>query len=264
MADKLRIDKLLAHMGFGTRSEIKRAVKIGKVAVDGKVVKDSGLIVVPAEQTVTFDGEKVAYRDVIYLMLNKPQGVISATEDGRERTVIDLLASEDCLLKPFPVGRLDKDTVGLLLLTNDGGLAHELLSPRKHVDKTYEALVQGNVNEDDVKAFQEGVTLDDGYVTLPAQLQLMNRSLPRQSDASSAEQEGDSLPPVHSLIHLTIHEGKFHQVKRMFEAVGKKVVTLKRLSMGPLTLDEYLPEGHYRELTEEEVHQLKAHRGSGK
>ncbi|MFF2887820.1 pseudouridine synthase [Paenibacillus sp. NPDC057967] len=264
MAEKLRIDKLLAHMGFGTRSEIKRAVKQGKVAVDGKVVKDSGLIVTPDEHTVTYDGETVVYRDVIYLMLNKPQGVISATEDGRERTVIDLLAPEDRLLNPFPVGRLDKDTVGLLLLTNDGGLAHELLSPRKHVDKTYEALVLGNVNEDDVKAFQEGVTLDDGYVTLPAELQVLNRSLSPRPEGSTADSSGDQSSPVHSLIRLTIREGKFHQVKRMFEAVGKKVLTLKRVSMGTLMLDEYLPEGHYRELSGDEVEQLKAHRGSGK
>lgn len=263
MAEKLRIDKLLAHMGFGTRSEIKRAVKMGKVAVDGKIVKDSGLIVSPAEHKVTFDGETVVYRNVIYLMMNKPQGVISATEDGRERTVIDLLAPEDRLLSPFPVGRLDKDTVGLLLLTNDGVLAHELLSPRKHVDKMYEALVQGNVNEDDATAFQAGVTLDDGYVTLPAELQVLSRSLPRDSDGAIAG-GGDQSAPVQSLIRLTIREGKFHQVKRMFQAVGKKVLTLKRVSMGPLKLDEYLPEGHYRELTEEEVELLKAHRGTGK
>ncbi|RJE89834.1 rRNA pseudouridine synthase [Paenibacillus sp. 1011MAR3C5] len=264
MAEKLRIDKLLAHMGFGTRSEIKRAVKMGKVAVDGKVVKDSGLIVAPAEHTVTYEGETVIYRDVIYLMMNKPQGVISATEDGRERTVIDLLAPEDRLLNPFPVGRLDKDTVGLLLLTNNGQLAHELLSPRKHVDKTYEALVLGNVNEDDVKAFQEGVTLDDGYETLPARLQVLSRSLQDVQEDSSSVQAGEQASAVQSLIRLTIQEGKFHQVKRMFEAVDKTVLTLKRVSMGPLTLDEYLPEGHYRELTLEEVELLKAHRGSGK
>lgn len=264
MAEKLRIDKLLAHMGFGTRSEIKKAVKMGKVAVDGKVVKDSGLIIVPAEQTVTYDGETVVYRDVVYLMLNKPQGVISATEDGRERTVIDLLAHEDRLLNPFPVGRLDKDTVGLLLLTNDGQLAHELLSPRKHVDKTYEALVLGDVGEDDVRAFQAGVTLDDGYVTLPAQLVILNQSAAEQPDDLTAESEEGYRSVVYSLIRLTIHEGKFHQVKRMFEAVGKKVVALKRLSMGPLTLDEELPEGQYRELTERELELLKAHRGGSR
>ncbi|RIX54086.1 rRNA pseudouridine synthase [Paenibacillus nanensis] len=249
MAEKLRIDKLLAHMGYGTRSEIKKAVKQGKVTVDGKAVKDSGLIVDPAVQTVAYEGETVVYRDVIYLMLNKPAGVISATEDGRDRTVIDLLEPEDRLLNPFPVGRLDKDTVGLLLLTNDGQLAHELLSPRKHVDKTYEAWVLGDVGDADASAFRSGVELDDGYVTMPADLAVLEK---RQAD----EAEG-----MKSLIRLTIREGKFHQVKRMFEAVGKKVLTLKRISMGPLTLDEQLAQGEYRELTEEEVELLRAHRG---
>lgn len=249
MAEKLRIDKLLAHMGYGTRSEIKKAVKQGKVTVDGKAVKDNGLIVDPAVQTVAYEGEAVVYRDVIYLMLNKPAGVISATEDGRDRTVIDLLQPEDRLLNPFPVGRLDKDTVGLLLLTNDGQLAHELLSPRKHVDKTYEAWVLGDVGGTDASAFQSGVELDDGYVTMPADLTVLEK---RQADKA----EG-----MESLIRLTIREGKFHQVKRMFEAVGKKVLTLKRISMGPLTLDEQLAQGEYRELTEEEVGLLRAHRG---
>lgn len=250
MADKLRIDKLLAHMGFGTRSEIKKAVKQGKVSVDGAVVKDSGLIVNPSVQTVYFEGETVRYRDVVYLMLNKPQGVISATEDGRERTVIDLLDPEDRLLSPFPVGRLDKDTVGLLLLTNDGQLAHELLSPRKHVDKTYEALVQGDVGEADVSAFLAGVELDDGYVTMPAELSVLEQRTGEDDDLS-----------VRSYIRLTIREGKFHQVKRMFESVGKRVLTLKRVTMGPLSLDEGLKQGEYRELTEKEVELLRAHRG---
>lgn len=248
MADKIRIDRLLAHMGFGTRSEIKKAVKQGKVTLDGAVVKDSGLHVHPSVQTLYFEGEAVRYRDVVYFMLNKPQGVISATEDGRERTVIDLLAPEDRLLNPFPVGRLDKDTVGLLLLTNDGQLAHELLSPRKHVDKTYEALVQGDVGDSDVSAFLAGVELDDGYVTMPAELTVLERI-------------ADYGEGVRSYIRLTIREGKFHQVKRMFESAGKKVLMLKRVAMGPLSLDEGLQQGEYRELTEMEVALLRAHRG---
>ena len=238
MTERLRIDKLLAHMGLGTRSEIKKAVKQGKVMLDGIVVKDSGMIVNPSVQAVAYEGEPVVYRDVVYLMMNKPQGVISATEDGRERTVIDLLEPEDRLLQPFPVGRLDKDTVGLLLLTNDGQLAHELLSPRKHVDKTYEAWVLGDVGEVDVEAFARGVELDDGYVTMPAELTILEKE-----EASEAENDRrDDLPAskTKSLIHLTIREGKFHQVKRMFEAVGKKVLALKRISMGPLRLDEEL------------------------
>lgn len=246
MSKRIRIDKLLAHMGLGTRSEIKKAVKLGKVTIDGRVVKDSGLIVDPEQANVAFDGVPVVYRDMVYFMLNKPQGVISATEDGRERTVIDLLEPEDRLREPFPVGRLDKDTVGLLLLTNDGQLAHELLSPRKHVAKTYEALVQGDVGEADKQTFAAGVTLDDGYVTMPADLQILQH-----------EQREDEL---FSSVSLTITEGKFHQVKRMFEAVGKKVVYLKRISMGPLKLDESLPEGSYRELSDDEVELLRTHR----
>lgn len=258
MAEKLRIDKLLAHMGRGTRSEIKKAVKSGKVSVDGKVVKDSGMIVDPSAQAVSFEGERVSYRNVVYFMLNKPAGVVSATEDNRDRTVIDLLMPEDTLLGPFPVGRLDKDTVGLLLLTNDGALAHELLSPRKHVDKTYEALVSGNVDGSDIEAFASGVTLDDGYVTMPSELVVLEV---RHDADGSANDEEDA---VTSLIRLTIREGKFHQVKRMFQAVGKRVLTLKRISMGPLKLDESLPEGRYRELTDEEVELLKAHRGASR
>lgn len=246
MSKRIRVDKLLAHMGCGTRSEIRRAAKLGKVTVDGKVIKDSGIIVDPDHAVVEFEGVPVVYRDTVYFMLNKPQGVISATEDGRERTVIDLLHANDRLREPFPVGRLDKDTVGLLLLTNDGQLAHELLSPRKHVAKTYEAIVQGDVGEEDIGQFRLGVTLDDGYVTLPAELQIIER-----------EQRDNEM---FSSISLTITEGKFHQVKRMFEAVGKKVVYLKRVSMGPLMLDETLPEGSYRELTEDEVEQLRLHR----
>lgn len=250
MSERLRIDKLLAHTGYGTRSEIKKAIKAGLVYVDGVKVKDSGLIIIPSEQEVTFSGEVVNYRSTIYLMMHKPQGVISATEDGRERTVIDILEFEDTLLHPFPVGRLDKDTTGLLLLTNDGQLAHELLSPKKHVDKTYEALVLGNVDEGDIEKFAQGVTLDDGYVTKPAKLIIME------------QQERDE--GLCTRIQLTITEGKFHQVKRMFLAVGKQVLTLHRLTMGPLTLDEELSAGEYRELTDEEVELLKAHRSTGK
>lgn len=247
VSEKLRLDKLLAHAGYGTRSEIKKAIKAKSVYVDGQVVTDSGLIVKPEQQEIMFNGDRVHYQSVIYLMLNKPQGVISATEDGREKTVIDLLEPKDRLLEPFPVGRLDKDTTGLLLLTNDGQLAHELLSPKKHVDKTYEALVLGAVTEDDVTQFTDGVTLEDGYKTKSAHLVILEY----------VEKEGST----YTKTKVTIHEGKFHQVKRMFIAVGKQVVKLKRLSMGPLTLDETLPLGQYRALTEEEITKLKKHRG---
>ncbi|MFC3345403.1 pseudouridine synthase [Paenibacillus abyssi] len=250
MKKRMRLDKMLSHMGYGTRSEIKKAVKQGKVTLNGKTVKDSGLSIDPEQEDVTWEGERVVYRDVVYLMLNKPQGVISATEDTRDRTVIDLLEPEDQVLQPFPVGRLDKDTEGLLLLTNDGQLAHELLSPRKHVDKTYEARVRGEVNETDRLLFAAGVTLDDGYVTMPAALQVL------KVEKAAAMEEPESW------IQLTIKEGKFHQVKRMFEAVGKKVTYLRRISMGPLKLDPSLPLGSYRELTDEEVELLRSHRGT--
>ncbi|MFC4778585.1 pseudouridine synthase [Paenibacillus sp. GCM10023252] len=249
--NRMRLDKLLAHTGYGTRSEIKKAVKQGRVTVNGELAKDSGLTLDPFAAEVTYDGERVSYRDTIYLLMNKPPGVISATEDSRDRTVIDLLEPQDRLLEPFPVGRLDKDTVGLLLLTNDGQLAHDLLSPRKHVPKTYEALVLGKVDEEDVKAFSLGVTLDDGYVTMPGRLVLV-------SYEEGVRQAGDAeAGDVLSRIQLTIMEGKFHQVKRMFAAVGKKVIYLQRIAMGPLTLDEGLEEGSYRELTEAELESLR-------
>ncbi|MFC5653416.1 pseudouridine synthase [Paenibacillus solisilvae] len=242
MAKRMRLDKLLANMGYGTRSEIRRVVKQGIVTVDGVIIKDFGLILDPDAADVRFDGEKVVFREVIYVMLNKPQGVVSATEDKRDRTVIDLLDPDDRVLEPFPVGRLDKDTEGLLLLTNDGKLAHELLSPRKHVPKIYEAHVLGEVGVEDIRAFAAGVELDDGYKTMPAQLII---------DGHETAQEG----PL-SRITLTIHEGKFHQVKRMFEAVGKKVVYLRRIAMGPLQLDPHLKLGDYRALTESELESL--------
>ena len=243
MKKTIRLDKVLSHMGLGTRSEIKKWAKQGRIMVNDRLVKDTGLQVQTEEDDIRLDGERIHYREFIYLMLNKPAGVISATEDRYDQTVIDLLGDEERGFEPFPVGRLDKDTVGLLLLTNDGKLSHELLSPRKHVPKTYIANVIGDVGESDITAFQAGVTLDDGYVTKPAELTILHH------DRAGAE--------VISRIQLTITEGKFHQVKRMFESVGKKVVYLQRISMGSLTLDTELAEGQYRELTAEELAGLK-------
>lgn len=237
-----RLDKVLTHMGYGSRSDIKKQVKQGTITVNGQTVKDSGLQVHPYHDQIEVNGERVDFREHIYIMLHKPPGVISATEDLRERTVLDLLSAEERHFEPFPVGRLDKDTEGLLLLTNDGKLAHELLSPRRHVPKTYEAVVSGHVTEEDVHHFAAGVELDDGYVTLPAQLTILRHEYSQQADKE-----------VISYISLVVHEGKFHQVKRMFEAVGKRVTYLKRTAMGPLRLDEQLPLGSYRELTQEEL-----------
>lgn len=242
-AKKLRIDKILSHLGISTRSESKKLAKQGRIMVDGQPVKDSGLQVDPDHSVIEVDGQTIRYREFVYLLLNKPQDVVSATEDKRDRTVIDLLDAEYAAFEPFPVGRLDKDTEGLLLLTNDGQLAHELLSPRKHVPKTYEAVVLGAVDEADGEAFKLGVELDDGYRTMPAELEIVRRY------QSESEEYSD--------IRLTIMEGKFHQVKRMFEAVGKKVVFLKRISMGTLELDPALAPGEYRELSEEELKGLR-------
>lgn len=234
-----RLDKILSHMGVGTRSELKKMVKQGRILVDGKAVKDSGMQVNTETNVIEADGERIVYRETIYLMLHKPPGVVSATEDARDKTVLDLLRKEDRIFDPFPVGRLDKDTEGLLILTNDGPLAHDLLSPRKHVPKTYEARVLGKVDDEDVQRFKAGIQLDDGYEAMPAELTVLHYE---------ETEEG-----VISSISLIIHEGKFHQVKRMFQAVGKRVVYLKRVAMGDLKLDTELPIGRYRELTADEL-----------
>lgn len=234
----MRIDKLLSNSGFGSRKDVKALLKQGAVSVDGVPVKDPALHVDPDSGEVTVYGDPVDYREFIYVMMHKPPGVISATEDTRDRTVVDLLPYEYRRFKPFPVGRLDKDTEGLLLLTNDGKLSHELLSPKKHVGKTYYAVIEGEVTEADGDAFRQGVELDDGYVTKPAELSILR---------SGPESE----------IELTITEGKYHQVKRMFESRGKQVTYLKRLTMGPLELDPALGTGDWRELSEDELAALK-------
>ncbi|GGC94235.1 pseudouridine synthase [Thalassobacillus devorans] len=234
----MRIDKLLSHMGYGTRKEVKALLKSGNVRVNESSVNSPKIHVDPERDQVTVYGEMVEYREFIYLMMNKPDGLVSATEDAVEETVIEILQPEDLIFEPFPVGRLDKDTEGLLLITNDGQLAHRLTSPKKDVGKTYFAVIDGEVTDADIEKFNKGVTLDDGYVTKSGQLQIL---------VTGAVSE----------IELTITEGKYHQVKRMFEAVGKRVTYLKRISMGTLKLDEDLAPGEYRELSDEEVAYLK-------
>lgn len=234
----MRIDKFLSNMGYGSRKEVKILLKSKAVEVNGSEIRDPKVHINELSDEVTVGGELVEYAEFIYLLMNKPQGVISATEDKYDQTVIDLLADEEQNFEPFPVGRLDKDTEGFLLLTNDGKLAHELLSPKKHVDKRYFAIIDGGVTAADGAAFENGVVLDDGYKTKPAVLKILK---------SGAVSE----------IELTITEGKFHQVKRMFQSVGKEVTYLKRLSMGPLELDPALALGEYRHLTEEEIDLLK-------
>ncbi|MCY6369728.1 pseudouridine synthase [Clostridium ganghwense] len=234
-----RLDKVLSNLGYGTRKEIKALIKSGEVEVDGKVVKDNGLKVKAEECIIKVFGEEINYRKYIYIMMNKPDGVVSATFDNYDETVIDLLEYEDSVFKPFPVGRLDKDTEGLLLITNDGELNHRLTSPKWHVDKVYYAEINKIVDEEDIKAFENGIVLDDGYNCLPAKLEIIN------ADKNGSE------------VYVTVQEGKFHQVKRMFEAVDKEVVYLKRVKMGNLTLDENLELGQYRELSDEELLCLK-------
>ena len=232
----IRLDKYLSDMGMGTRSRIKKEIRSGQVIVNGKPICRPELKINTDQDEVLFQGEPVTYEEYEYYMLNKPAGVISAASDRQETTVVDLIKDRkrDDL---FPVGRLDKDTEGLLIITNNGELAHRLLSPKKHVDKVYFAKVKGIVTEDDIECFAQGLDIGDEKPTLPAELVI----------CSSDEISG---------ILLTIREGRFHQVKRMFQAVGKEVVYLKRLRMGGITLDDRLKPGEYRRLTEEEVDRL--------
>ncbi|MBE5949353.1 MAG: rRNA pseudouridine synthase [Lachnospiraceae bacterium] len=233
----LRLDKYLADMQYGTRSQIKEIIRKGRITVDGAVIKSADIKVIPGTNVVTVDGVSVSYAEFEYYILNKPAGVVSATEDNSCKTVLDCI--EDKQRKDlFPVGRLDKDTEGLLLITNDGQMAHALLSPKKHVDKVYYAEIDGDFDSEMKEKLERGVSLGD-FVTMPAVIKILEK--------------GQEL----SKIEITIREGKFHQVKRMFEAVGRNVTYLKRLSMGPLKLDEALFPGDYRVLTEEELGELK-------
>ena len=236
----MRLDKFLVEMGKGSRSQIKEMAKKGRIQVNGTVIKATDGKIDPEKDVVLLDGQPVSYAHTEYFMLNKPAGTVSATEDGKYPTVISLI---DAALRKdlFPVGRLDLDTEGLLLITNDGAMAHELLSPKKHVDKVYYAKVSGIVSEEDKAAFLQGVnigTKEKEEWTRPGELQIL--------------EVGEEV----STIRLTIREGKYHQVKRMFQAVGKEVLYLKRESMGTLTLDPLLTPGSYRALTEKEQKEL--------
>ena len=233
---KIRLDKFLADMGFGTRSQVRQQIAGGNVTVNGLPARRPELKVDTDKDRVLFCGTEAAYAQYEYYMLNKPAGVVSATEDKKERTVLDLL-QERKRKDLFPVGRLDKDTEGLLLITNNGDLAHRLFAPGRHVDKVYYAEIDGKVTREDAELFRAGVDIGDKKKTMPAFLEIL----------SSADR---------SEILLTIREGRFHQVKRMFHAVGKEVLFLRRIQMGPLKLDEKLRPGEYRRLTKEEVEKL--------
>lgn len=234
----MRLDKYLADCGVGSRKEARACIRGGRVTVNGSVARTDGQQVQEGADSVCIDGEELIYRRYLYLMLNKPAGVVSATQDKQYKTVLDLVPSQYRHFDLFPVGRLDIDTTGLLLLTNDGALAHRLTSPRHHADKVYEAEVAGTAGDEDRKQFREGIRLEDGYLCMPAELCVL--------EAGAV-----------STVRLTIQEGKFHQVKRMFEAVGKRVLSLRRLSMGGVELDETLGEGELRPLTEQEIAVLK-------
>ncbi|MDJ1111590.1 MULTISPECIES: pseudouridine synthase [Macrococcus] len=233
----MRLDKFLGNHGFGTRKEVKLLVKRGAVKINDVLVKKADIKIVPENDTVTVYDEAVVYEPFVYIMLNKPAGYISSTKDYKDETVLELIDGLEHY-DLHPVGRLDKDTEGLLILTNDGQFSHDVLSPRKHVNKTYFARVDGYVTDETVELFKAGVTLDDGYKAMPAELQIV-----RAGEISEIE--------------LVIQEGKFHQVKRMFKAVDMTVIYLKRIKMGGLPLDESLAPGAYRKLTLEEINFVK-------
>ena len=237
--EKQRLDKIIASTGKWSRKEVKNLIRHGQVLVDGLPAAGPEEKADPEAAEIVVNGERLTYQRYTWIMLNKPAGYLSATEDGRGKTVLDLLAQELRRQGLFPVGRLDKDTEGLLLLTNEGGLAHDLLSPRHHVDKVYYARVAGHLTEEDCQAFAAGMTLDDGLVCQSAVLEIL-----------SAGEESEA--------HVTLREGKFHQVKRMLAYRGKPVLYLERGKMGNLTLDPDLPRGEYRFLTAEEVENLRS------
>lgn len=233
----MRLDKFLTELGIGTRSEVKKLIKAKKILVNGETVVKPEQKIDELSDVVWYQGRQLLYQKQEYYLFHKPAGCVTATEDRTHTTVMDYL--KDIKRKDlFPVGRLDLDTEGLLLITNDGQMAHELLSPVKHVPKTYYARINGTVTEEDVNLFQKGVDIGEAKPAKPATLEII-------------------LAGEESEVYVTITEGKFHQVKRMFHAVGKEVVYLKRISMGPLTLPDDLAKGAYRPLNEEELMQLQ-------
>ncbi|MCX7774301.1 MAG: rRNA pseudouridine synthase [Clostridia bacterium] len=233
----MRLDKFLKDQGLASRADLKEYIKKGQVTVNHAIVKDPGHHVDPDQDEVLLKGQPVKYQQFVYYMLNKPKGVITATEDKTMETVLDLLPESIRRREVFPVGRLDRDTEGLLLITNNGVFAHDLLAPKKHVVKLYEAQLDCFPGDRAIKAFEQGVVLGDGYQSLPAALRFISKTEP-------------------VIAQVEIYEGKFHQVKRMFKAVGATVVALKRLKMGAVALDERLKPGEFRELTPDEVKAL--------
>ena len=237
----MRLDKYLVDCGVGSRTEVKQVLKQKKIQVNGKVETSAKVHIDPDKDQVTYLGESLFHEEFVYYLLNKPKGVISATEDDHHQTVLDLLDDTARHKEVFPVGRLDIDTEGLLLLTNDGILSHNLLSPKKHVDKKYYVKIANPLTEEDIKTLENGIKLEENFITKNAKVEII---------CNNSENN-------EYLAYITISEGKFHQVKRMFKAVDNEVLYLKRMKMGNLLLDENLKLGEYRELTAEELDSLK-------
>ena len=235
----MRIDKFLSNMGVASRTESSKVARQGGILVNGAAVKKADVHIDPEKDVVTYLGRKIEYRKYTYILMNKPDGVVSATEDGRDKTVIDLLPEELRKLNLFPCGRLDKHTLGLVMLTDDGDLAHRLLSPKHHVKKKYYFESKFPLNEDEISYLEKGATLEDGYITKPSEIELFEN-----------KKSG----------HITLVEGKYHQIKRMLESVNNKITYLERITFGPLVLDENLERGEWRFLTENEIKGLEEHK----
>ena len=237
----MRIDKFLGLSGCCSRADAKRAIRAKNVTVNGTVVKSADLKIDPLKDEICYCGKIIVYREHNYIMMNKPEGVVSATDDGRDKTVLDLLPDGVRNDRMFPCGRLDKNTLGLILITDNGDLAHELLSPKSHVTKKYRFKADHPLKKEEAERFREGLVLEDGYVTLPAQIEL----------------EGNGAEGI-----ITLTEGKYHQIKRMLASLENKITYLERITFGPLVLDQTLERGQWRYLTEEEISSLKAHKAN--
>ena len=235
----MRIDKFLSNMGVATRTESSKAARGGLILLNGVAIKKADVHIDPEKDVIVYCGRKIEYRKYTYILMNKPDGVVSATEDGRDKTVIDLLPEELQRLNLFPCGRLDKHTLGLVMLTDDGDLAHRLLSPKHHVKKKYYFESKFPLTDEEISYLQKGATLEDGYVTKPSEIELFE-------DKKSG--------------HITLVEGKYHQIKRMLESVNNKITYLERITFGPLVLDENLARGEWRFLTENEIKGLEEHK----
>lgn len=235
----MRIDKFLSNMGVASRTESSKAARAGLILVNGTAVKKADVHIDPEKDVIVYCGRKIEYRKYTYILMNKPDGVVSATEDGRDKTVIDLLPEELQKLNLFPCGRLDKHTLGLVMLTDNGDLAHRLLSPKHHVKKKYYFESKFPLREEEIAYLEEGATLEDGYVTKPSKIELLENG-----------RSG----------YITLVEGKYHQIKRMLESVNNKITYLERITFGPLALDASLCRGEWRFLTQDEIDELEKHK----